>query len=108
MVVEEYGGARTDVGNLGSGIYFSDCINTSLKYGSKGDKLGGGRRLVAVNEVALGGVWAMWKVDTTLTSPPDGHDSVHGRRNTADTPSDFEVFCCDKGVSLEMGVNCFK
>ena len=31
-IVNDYGGTRSDIGLLGSGIYFSDCLNTSLKY----------------------------------------------------------------------------
>uniref|UniRef100_A0A3Q2CS07 Poly [ADP-ribose] polymerase n=1 Tax=Cyprinodon variegatus TaxID=28743 RepID=A0A3Q2CS07_CYPVA len=85
--VELHGIERTDVGNLGSGIYFSDAL-TSLKYSSASET--DGSRLLLVCDVALGWFKNVYKKDPTLTRPPEGFHSVHGVRRTKGTPSDFE------------------
>ncbi|XP_038132152.1 protein mono-ADP-ribosyltransferase PARP4 isoform X3 [Cyprinodon tularosa] len=86
--VELHGIERTDVGNLGSGIYFSDALSTSLKYSSPSET--DGSRLLLVCDVALGWFKNVYKKDPTLTRPPEGFHSVHGVRRTKGTPSDFE------------------
>ena len=51
-VINEFGDIRSDIGMLGSGIYFSDSLATSLKYSKPSrDK---NTRLIAVCDVALG------------------------------------------------------
>ncbi|KAL2081078.1 hypothetical protein ACEWY4_022931 [Coilia grayii] len=86
--VESHGVERTDVGFLGGGIYFSDSFSTSVKYSRP--NVTDGLRLLLVCEVALGRCREFRKRDTTLTSAPEGYDSVHGVRNTANQPSEFE------------------
>ncbi|XP_067460380.1 protein mono-ADP-ribosyltransferase PARP4 [Thunnus thynnus] len=86
--VEHHGIERTDVGNLGSGIYFSNAASTSLKYSKP--SVTDGSRLLLVCDVALGGCKAVHKRDPTLTQAPEGHDSVHGVRHTPNTQSEFE------------------
>ncbi|XP_061580075.1 protein mono-ADP-ribosyltransferase PARP4 isoform X2 [Cololabis saira] len=86
--VEHHGIDRTDVGNLGSGIYFSDAMSTSLKYSKPGGT--DGSRLLLVCDVALGKCRDLYRRDLTLTRAPEGHHSVHGVRRTHNTPSDFE------------------
>eukprot|EP00064_Thunnus_orientalis_P008537 superscaffoldBa00001022_g8560 len=86
--VEHHGIERTDVGNLGSGIYFSNAASTSLKYSKP--SVTDGSRLLLVCDVALGGCKAVHKRDPTLTQAPEGHDSVHGVRRTPNTQSEFE------------------
>ncbi|KAL2081076.1 hypothetical protein ACEWY4_022929 [Coilia grayii] len=86
--VESHGVERTDVGFLGGGIYFSDSFSTSVKYSRP--SVTDGSRLLLVCEVALGRCREFRKRDTTLTSAPEGYDSVHGVRNTANQPSEFE------------------
>ncbi|XP_062390507.1 protein mono-ADP-ribosyltransferase PARP4-like isoform X2 [Sardina pilchardus] len=86
--VEHHGVQRTDVGHLGGGIYFSDSFSTSVKYSSPG--VTDGSRLLLVCEVALGYCREFRKKDTTLTSAPEGYDSVHGVRSTPRQNSEFE------------------
>eukprot|EP00062_Callorhinchus_milii_P019744 gi/632974631/ref/XP_007903786.1/ PREDICTED: LOW QUALITY PROTEIN: poly [ADP-ribose] polymerase 4 [Callorhinchus milii] len=88
IVVESYGGERTDVGNLGSGIYFSDSISTSIKYSKPSTT--DGTRLLVICDVALGKCKQYYKKDITLSAPPEGYSSVHGVHKTADTISEFD------------------
>uniref|UniRef100_A0A3B5AK68 Poly [ADP-ribose] polymerase n=1 Tax=Stegastes partitus TaxID=144197 RepID=A0A3B5AK68_9TELE len=74
--VEHHGIERTDAGNLGSGIYFSDAVRTCLKYSKPGET--DGSRLLLVCDVALGRCKDVYKRDVALTRAPAGHDSVHG------------------------------
>ncbi|XP_006915899.1 poly [ADP-ribose] polymerase 4 [Pteropus alecto] len=87
-VVEDRGVTRTDVGNLGSGIYFSDSLSTSTKYSHPGDT--DGTRLLVVCDVALGKCLDLHKKDFSLTEAPPGYDSVHGVPGTATVTTDFE------------------
>ncbi|XDV30676.1 hypothetical protein PO909_033536 [Leuciscus waleckii] len=86
--VEQHGIERTDIGNLGGGIYFSDSLNTSVKYSKP--SVTDGSRLLLVCEVALGRCKDLLKKDTTLTCAPDGYHSVHGVRRTPNRLSEFE------------------
>ncbi|XP_051998661.1 protein mono-ADP-ribosyltransferase PARP4-like [Xyrauchen texanus] len=86
--VEQHGIERTDIGNLGGGIYFSDSLWTSLKYSKP--SVTDGSRLLLVCEVALGQCKKLLKRDTTLTSAPEGYSSVHGVCRTPKTASEFE------------------
>uniref|UniRef100_A0A6Q2Y9E3 Poly [ADP-ribose] polymerase n=1 Tax=Esox lucius TaxID=8010 RepID=A0A6Q2Y9E3_ESOLU len=89
--VEHHGIERTDIGNLGGGIYFSDslCIlSTSLKYSKPSET--DGSRLLLVCDVALGSCKDLQKRDSSLTQAPDGYHSVHGVRQTSSTASEFE------------------
>ncbi|XP_009475160.1 PREDICTED: poly [ADP-ribose] polymerase 4 [Nipponia nippon] len=88
VVVEGHGLERTDTGNLGSGIYFSDSVSTSIKYSSPSEM--DGTRLLAVCDVALGSCLDLYERDYSLNNAPSGYDSVHGVRKTADMSSDFE------------------
>ncbi|XP_010125808.1 PREDICTED: poly [ADP-ribose] polymerase 4, partial [Chlamydotis macqueenii] len=88
VVVEHHGLERTDIGNLGSGIYFSDSVSTSIKYSSPSEM--DGTRLLAVCDVALGSCLDLYERDYSLNNAPSGYDSVHGVRKTADVSSDFE------------------
>uniref|UniRef100_A0A667ZWZ0 Poly [ADP-ribose] polymerase n=1 Tax=Myripristis murdjan TaxID=586833 RepID=A0A667ZWZ0_9TELE len=86
--VEQHGIERTDIGNLGSGIYFSDAMSTSLKYSKPG--VTDGSRLLLVCDVALGQCKDVRKKDPSLTQAPEGYHSVHGVRRTPNTHSEFE------------------
>ncbi|XP_075598343.1 protein mono-ADP-ribosyltransferase PARP4 isoform X1 [Balearica regulorum gibbericeps] len=88
VVVEDHGLQRTDIGNLGSGIYFSDSVSASIKYSSPSEM--DGTRLLAVCDVALGSCVDLCERDYSLNNAPSGYDSVHGVRKTADVSSDFE------------------
>ncbi|KAM6416635.1 protein mono-ADP-ribosyltransferase PARP4 [Pluvialis apricaria] len=88
VVVEDHGLERTDIGNLGSGIYFSDSVSASIKYSSPSEM--DGTRLLAVCDVALGSCLDLYERDYSLNDAPSGFDSVHGVRKTADISSDFE------------------
>ncbi|XP_071338341.1 protein mono-ADP-ribosyltransferase PARP4 isoform X2 [Trachinotus anak] len=86
--VEHHGIERTDIGNLGSGIYFTDAISTSLKYSKP--SVTDGSRLLLVCDVALGSCKDIHKRDLTLTEAPEGHHSVHGVHRSPNTHSEFE------------------
>ncbi|XP_028249031.1 protein mono-ADP-ribosyltransferase PARP4 isoform X2 [Parambassis ranga] len=86
--VEDHGVKRTDVGNLGSGIYFSDAVSTSLKYSKP--SVTDGSRLLLVCDVALGQCQDVHRRDVTLTQAPEGHDSVHGVSRASKPCSEFE------------------
>ncbi|XP_062257934.1 protein mono-ADP-ribosyltransferase PARP4 isoform X2 [Platichthys flesus] len=86
--VEHHGIERTDLGNLGSGIYFTDAVSTALKYSRP--SVSDGTRLLLVCDVALGSCRHVHKRDVTLTKAPEGHHSVHGVRCTPNTRSEFE------------------
>uniref|UniRef100_A0A8C9XRC2 Poly [ADP-ribose] polymerase n=1 Tax=Sander lucioperca TaxID=283035 RepID=A0A8C9XRC2_SANLU len=100
--VEHHGIERTDVGNLGSGIYFSDAMSTSLKYSKPSET--DGSRLLLVCDVALGRCERVHKRDLTLTQAPEGHHSVHGVRRTPNTPSEFEVGVFTDGHTTKLAV----
>ncbi|ERE92203.1 poly [ADP-ribose] polymerase 4-like protein [Cricetulus griseus] len=87
-VVEDRGVQRTDAGSLGSGIYFSDSLSTSIKYSHAGET--DGARLLVICDVALGKCMDLLKKDFSLTEAPPGYDSVHGVSKTASVPTDFE------------------
>uniref|UniRef100_A0A673T412 Poly [ADP-ribose] polymerase n=1 Tax=Suricata suricatta TaxID=37032 RepID=A0A673T412_SURSU len=87
-VVEDRGTKRTDIGNLGSGIYFSDSLSTGVKYSHPGET--DGTRLLAVCDVALGKCADLRRRDFSLSEAPPGYDSVHGVRATATVTTDFE------------------
>lgn len=61
LVVDDYGGERTDIGHLGTGIYFASAAGGSVKYSSPGQVRGS--RFMLVCDVALGNV----KVYTVFT-----------------------------------------
>ncbi|XP_041806571.1 protein mono-ADP-ribosyltransferase PARP4 [Chelmon rostratus] len=86
--VKHHGIERTDFGHLGSGIYFSDAVSTSLKYSRP--SVTDGSRLLLVCDVALGQCRDVLKRDPTLSQAPEGHHSVHGVRHTPKTPSEFQ------------------
>ncbi|XP_069829008.1 protein mono-ADP-ribosyltransferase PARP4-like [Dendropsophus ebraccatus] len=86
-IVEEFGGERTDIGNLGSGIYFSDSVSTSVKYSQPSSVTGS--RLLMVCDVALGNCADVFRRDYTITEPPNGFHSVHGVRRKDGVKSDF-------------------
>ena len=91
-VQADLGGTRSDIGLLGAGIYFSDCLNTSLKY-AKPSKTKG-TRLIVICDVAVGECKEYHEFDTELTEAPEGFDSVHGVRS-ADSKfidSEYVVF----------------
>ncbi|XP_068123023.1 protein mono-ADP-ribosyltransferase PARP4-like isoform X2 [Hyperolius riggenbachi] len=87
IIVDEFGLERTDIGNLGSGIYFSDSISTSVKYTEASSNTGA--RLLVVCDVALGRTKDVGKRDYTITEPPEGFHSIHGVRSDVWKNSDF-------------------
>ncbi|XP_037655823.1 protein mono-ADP-ribosyltransferase PARP4 [Choloepus didactylus] len=87
-VVEDHGVSRTNTGNLGSGIYFSDSLSTSIKYSHPGETEG--TRLLVICDVALGKCMDLFKKDFSLTEAPLGYDSVHGVSQKAGVITDFE------------------
>ncbi|XP_070832623.1 protein mono-ADP-ribosyltransferase PARP4 [Chaetodon trifascialis] len=79
---------RTDFGDLGSGIYFTDAVRTSLKYSRPSET--DGSRLLLVCDVALGQCRDVLRKDCTLSRAPKGYHSIHGVRCTPNTFSYFE------------------
>jgi poly [ADP-ribose] polymerase 2/3/4 len=87
IISEEEYNTRTDIGNLGFALYFTDDILTSLKYTSV-DK-SKNMRLIAVCEVALGKCIDYFNYDYSLVKPPEGYQSVHGVKTSNETYSKF-------------------
>ncbi|XP_077340109.1 protein mono-ADP-ribosyltransferase PARP4 isoform X3 [Lithobates pipiens] len=87
IIVDEFGLDRTDIGNLGSGIYFSDSISTSVKY-TEASRVSG-ERLLLVCDVALGTTKDVGKRDYSITEPPEGFHSLHGVRSNVSKNSQF-------------------
>ncbi|XP_033635285.1 protein mono-ADP-ribosyltransferase PARP4-like isoform X2 [Asterias rubens] len=88
VVVDDFGGERTDAGMLGSGIYFADSFGTSAKYSHTSQTTG--TRLMAVNQVALGSCHDTTVYQKDLLKPPDGFHSVHGVKHNGTNHSDFK------------------
>uniref|UniRef100_A0A8C5F3R9 Poly [ADP-ribose] polymerase n=1 Tax=Gadus morhua TaxID=8049 RepID=A0A8C5F3R9_GADMO len=95
---EDHGIERTDIGNLGSGIYFTDSMRTSLKYSKPSEA--SGSRLVLVCDVALGRCLEVRKKHLRLTQPPDTYHSLHGLRHT---PANHSQFVDDEYVVYSTG-----
>ncbi|KAM8804067.1 LOW QUALITY PROTEIN: protein mono-ADP-ribosyltransferase PARP4 [Rhynchonycteris naso] len=89
-VVEDRGVKRTDIGNLRSGIYFSDSLRLVLfiKYSHSGQI--DGTRLVVICDVTLGKCMDLHKRDSSLMEAPPGYDSVHGIPETGTSTTDFK------------------
>ncbi|XP_032075718.1 protein mono-ADP-ribosyltransferase PARP4 isoform X2 [Thamnophis elegans] len=81
---EERALKRTDVGYLGSGIYFSNSVRTSIKYSQPCET--DGTRLLLICDVALGKCWKTEESCYIFI----GYDSVHGVRRTEKKESIFE------------------
>lgn len=73
---------RSDIGMLGCGIYFSDSLNTSMKYSHLSKTKN--TRLVVICDVALGNCKDYYEFDFDLTKAPEGYDSVRGVKNNPD------------------------
>ncbi|KAM5181117.1 protein mono-ADP-ribosyltransferase PARP4, partial [Mantella aurantiaca] len=87
MIVDEFGLERTDIGNLGSGIYFSDSISTSVKYTESFSV--SRARVLLVCDVALGKTQDVGQRDYSITEPPEGFHSLHGVRSDVWENSQF-------------------
>ncbi|XP_065907785.1 protein mono-ADP-ribosyltransferase PARP4-like isoform X2 [Dysidea avara] len=88
IVVDDFGGTRTDPGMLGSGIYFASSSSVSSRYSKPGKTRGG--RLMLVNQVALGNVLETTSRMMELTEVPKGYSSVHGLKTSDELPSEFK------------------
>ncbi|XP_070569266.1 protein mono-ADP-ribosyltransferase PARP4-like [Ptychodera flava] len=88
VVVDDFGGKRTDPGKLGHGIYFADSSSTSAKYSFVSEVRG--TRFMLVSRVELGQCKDLYKSDADMIAPPNGYNSVHGVKGTDQQPSDFK------------------
>ncbi|XP_072018547.1 protein mono-ADP-ribosyltransferase PARP4-like [Amphiura filiformis] len=88
IVVDDFGGERTDAGMLGSAIYFANSSSTSAKYSAASQTTG--TRLMTINEVALGKCQDVNKYHKELSEAPQGYHSVHGVKGTELYASDFK------------------
>ena len=66
---------RTDLGNLGAGIYFADAASVSAAYSRPSAS---GYRYMVACTVALGKVLETQEHQPRLRTCPEGYDSVHG------------------------------
>lgn len=89
VVTAKLGVNRTDVGNLGAGIYFASAASASAKFSALCSY--GGSRLMLVHQVALGTVKEYTKTDSTLTKPPEAYQSCCGVGPEKAEHSEFEV-----------------
>ncbi len=85
--VNEIGVTRSDIGMLGNGIYFSDCINTSLKYTDLSRLKNS--RMIAVCDVALGNCKDYFEYNFELNEAPKDYHSTHGVSNNSGIESKF-------------------
>ncbi|XP_065927968.1 uncharacterized protein [Magallana gigas] len=88
VVVDDYGGKRTDPGMLGHGIYFASSASTSIKYSKPSQTRN--TRMMLVSQVALGTTLDVYKHQRDLTEPPSGYHSVHGVAATEGVESEFQ------------------
>ncbi|XP_057306524.1 protein mono-ADP-ribosyltransferase PARP4-like isoform X2 [Hydractinia symbiolongicarpus] len=88
IVVNDYGGSRTDAGMLGNGIYFATCPTTCIKY-SKPSLITGSRFMLAC-QLSLGKTKDYYEFNQSLVGPPNGFDSTHGVKSTSKVPSEFK------------------
>eukprot|EP00794_Sanderia_malayensis_P009205 gene9205-10179_t len=88
IVVDDFGGTRSDPGMLGSGIYFAGSASTCKKYSSPSSI--SRTRFALVNQVALGKYKDYSQFDKSLSSPPEGYDSTHGICDSEGCPSQFK------------------
>ncbi|XP_031548614.1 protein mono-ADP-ribosyltransferase PARP4-like isoform X2 [Actinia tenebrosa] len=87
IVVDDFGGKRSDPGMLGSGIYFGSSASTSAKYSARGSM---GSRFMLINEVALGRTKRYRYFEKGLTAAPEGYHSTHGVAESNQETSDFK------------------
>ncbi|CAG2205447.1 PARP2_3_4 [Mytilus edulis] len=71
VVVDDFGGTRTDAGMLGNGIYFASSASTSIQYSDQSK------------------YFTEYQKD--LQGPPEGYESCHGVASSEDQPSEFKV-----------------
>lgn len=90
IVVARYGVARTNAGNLGNSLYFSDLFAASVKYTAP--SLCTGSRFMVLCDVALGKSFATSTPVPDLEAPPPGFDSVHGVAGDFFRDDEFAVF----------------
>ncbi|KAM9245413.1 LOW QUALITY PROTEIN: protein mono-ADP-ribosyltransferase PARP4 [Leptosomus discolor] len=88
-ITEDHGLERT-VGRLGSGIYFSDSVSTSMKCPSPSEMDGDRTQLPALCDVALGSCLDLYEQVCSLNNAPSGYNSVRGVHKMADISSDVE------------------
>nr|XP_039269914.1 protein mono-ADP-ribosyltransferase PARP4-like isoform X2 [Styela clava] len=86
----EYGVSRSDEGNLGAGIYFSDSFWMSSKFTARSQSRGS--RIMLVSEVALGKVFNTKEPMAHLLAAPVGHDSVKRTHATDAVESDASEY----------------
>ncbi|VDI59028.1 poly [ADP-ribose] polymerase [Mytilus galloprovincialis] len=87
VVVDDFGGTRTDAGMLGNGIYFASSASTSIQYSDQSKCKG--TRMMLVSNVALGNCKDFTEYQKDLQGPPEGYESCHGVASSEDQPSEF-------------------
>ncbi|XP_041438613.1 protein mono-ADP-ribosyltransferase PARP4 isoform X2 [Xenopus laevis] len=88
FIEDDSGLLRTDSGNHGSGIYFSNSISSSVKYAEP--SITNGARLLVVCDVALGNCKNVYKRDFSLTAASSGFHSVQSVRQIPYARIDFK------------------
>ncbi|CAI2162494.1 10859_t:CDS:2 [Funneliformis geosporum] len=87
---------------FGSGIYFSGTSSKSDDYneGSLINYLGANYKVMLLNKLVVGKGYALTKDAMTLTSPPDGYDSVLGEPSTSGNLNYDEVVVYKEEASI--------
>ncbi|XP_063404518.1 protein mono-ADP-ribosyltransferase PARP4-like [Mytilus trossulus] len=88
VVVDDFGGTRTDAGMLGNGVYFASSASTSIQYSDQSKCKG--TRMMLVSNVALGNCKDFTEYHKDLQGPPEGYDSCHGVASSEEQPSEFK------------------
>ncbi|VDH98080.1 poly [ADP-ribose] polymerase [Mytilus galloprovincialis] len=86
IIVDNFGGTRTDAGMLGNGVYFAS--SASIQYSDQSKCKG--TRMMLVSNVALGNCKDFTEYHKDLQGPPEGYDSCHGVASSEDQPSEFQ------------------
>ncbi|XP_063404028.1 uncharacterized protein LOC134687563 isoform X2 [Mytilus trossulus] len=88
IIVDDFGGTRTDAGMLGNGVYFASSASTSIQYSDQSKCKG--TRMMLVSNVALGNCKDFTEYHKDLQGPPEGYESCHGVASSEDQPSEFK------------------
>ncbi|XP_071133574.1 protein mono-ADP-ribosyltransferase PARP4-like [Mytilus edulis] len=88
IIVDDFGGTRTDAGMLGNGVYFASSASTSIQYSDQSKCKG--TRMMLVSNVALGNCKDFTEYHKDLQGPPEGYDSCHGVASSEDQSSEFQ------------------
>lgn len=85
-------GSRRDVGMLGAGIYFTDDINSVLKY-TKNENQKNLKQFLFIADVALGNIYETNEFQPSLVEPPQNcYNSVKGKKGNSFIDNEYVIY----------------